>query len=155
MGEFPNKATQFKPGQSGNPLGGRVLGPEAQGLPKFDRHTFARIVWNTWNQSVEDLRRVATNPQSKAHEAWLAAAALKGIVSGDVKRLDWFCTRLGLPALVQYLDVNIQNEILGVDESMKQRMIRMVMNSKLMQDPDVRKQIIDVKPETEKNQKAE
>lgn len=136
-----------KPGETHNPNGRPPIAPEAVGLKKFDKDSFGRLVWQTWNHTVDDLKKIVSNPKSKVMDAWLASSALKGIARGDIRSLDWFCTRLGLPKVLELVDVNLNH---SVDESMKDKVIRMIAYSNLLKDPEVRKQIIDVTPQDSK-----
>lgn len=140
----------WQPGQSGNPEGRKPVPIELKSLNKTE---FAAQIWKTFNYTVEELTKIATNRQSKVSDAWLASSALKGIARGDFKALDWFCTRLGLPKLVEHLDVTVRDGD-PIESSMRDRMIRMVLHSGLLEDPEIRKQVIDVTPQPQNNQES-
>lgn len=93
-------ATQFKKGQSGNPLGGKLANPELRAIKRLTSIEVAEIGKLVISKNSAKLKAMiedsANNPESKhsALKIWIATVAYKGIKKGDAHALDILLNRL-------------------------------------------------------------
>lgn len=109
MGEYPNKDTQFKPGQSGNPNGRpkKIFNLiKESGYSKEDiRDAFDEIGW----QTMDDLNEVMLDPNKPVILKVIAKAFLRGADKGDFRYVSEILTHvLGKPK--EQVDVTTQGD---------------------------------------------
>lgn len=90
----PSKKGQFKPGQSGNPQGGKLHNPELRAIKRLTSAEVAEIGSLIVKKNIAGLQAVAKDPESSALKVWMAAIAIKGIKSGDASKLDVLLNRI-------------------------------------------------------------
>lgn len=97
---LPPKHSRFKPGQSGNPLGGKLHNPELRAIKRLTAHEVAEIGTLIISKNLTKLRAIVKdakdNPDSKHSglKSWIAMVAIKGISKGDAHALDVLLNRL-------------------------------------------------------------
>lgn len=96
----PPKTFQFKKGQSGNPLGGKLHNPELRAIKRLSRAEVAEIGTLIVSKNVTKLQAIVKdslkNPDSKhsALKAWMARIAIRGMAKGDAHAMDVLLNRL-------------------------------------------------------------
>lgn len=96
----PQNLKKFQPGQSGNPLGGRLHNPELRAIKRLTAHEVAEIGSLIVSKNLSKLRAIVKdardNPDSKHSglKSWIAMVAIKGISKGDAHALDVLLNRL-------------------------------------------------------------
>lgn len=78
---------QFKPGQSGNPEGGRAHNPIKKAMKKLTQKSFKKIVVAVCTGNLDELRRIAQNPNTPALQVGVANALMRAIREGDFDKL--------------------------------------------------------------------
>ena len=117
----------FKPGQSGNPLGPPVLPPEVKEARKLTRIEFERIASQYMQMTKEEITKKLQDPKSTTLELIVMTIIHKAVKDGDQHRLDFLLNRL-IGKVKDEVDVNVYpkptiiqkrdgtQEILGVEE---------------------------------------
>lgn len=88
------KATQFKKGVSGNPKGRLPLTKEQRAMRELTLDSLRNVIKASLTGNVDDLKEIATNPETSALEVGFATAVLKAIKSGDPAVLERFAERI-------------------------------------------------------------
>ncbi len=99
MPRIPPKHSQFKKGQSGNPLGGKLADPEMRAIKRLTKQEIAEIGSLLLKRNIAGLQKIVANakdPESKhsALKVWMATICIKGMQSGDAHKLDVLLNRL-------------------------------------------------------------
>ena len=94
MSGCPPKEYRWKPGQSGNPLGGKIANPALKRLKALTKEEMVDIGTLVVLGNIEELKAVAKDPHSTVLKAMMAAVAIKTIARGDPGALDCLLNRL-------------------------------------------------------------
>lgn len=90
----PPKSAQFKPGQSGNPLGGKLHNPAIRALTKLTVETYREVIELVLTGNLTDLKNMVENPKTPAIQVGVAAAFMKAIKSGDYAVIERIAERI-------------------------------------------------------------
>lgn len=88
------KAYQFKKGQSGNPLGGRLASGLSRQLRSLTLESYKEIIKLVMSGSVEALKEKAQDPKATALEVGIITSTLKAIKTGDYETLEKIVSRV-------------------------------------------------------------
>lgn len=84
----------FQPGQSGNPLGRKLENKDMKTLRHLTHAEIANVGKMVINGNVEEIQRMAKDPNSTGLQVWMCTIALKGINDGDMTKLDGLLNRI-------------------------------------------------------------
>ena len=90
----PNLAPPWKPGQSGNPEGGRKHNPEKKRIKKVTNELLQDLVDLALSGNVSELKRIIADPTSPALKVGIATALFTAIKKGDWKTLESIVERI-------------------------------------------------------------
>lgn len=96
----PPKKYQFKKGQSGNPLGGKLHNPVLRAIKRLTAAEVAEIGALILSKNFNGLKKLVEDAKSNdaskssALKTWIATVAMKGIAKGDAHALDVLLNRL-------------------------------------------------------------
>jgi len=98
---FPNKETQFKPGQSGNPAGRKKsqlsnlekMAGQEYGL-KLTKHDIALIMQWIIERTFTELKEIKENPNTPVFINALISAMEKDLKKGSIKTLEMIFDRI-------------------------------------------------------------
>jgi hypothetical protein len=82
--------TQFKPGQSGNPQGGKLHNADIRKLKSLGREQVAELGRLVLTNNYDDIVSVTKDENSSVLKLWMARVVLKGVSDGDVYILNTF-----------------------------------------------------------------
>jgi len=98
----------FKPGQSGNPEGGRRHNPAIKALKKITLEVYREIIELVLTENISELERIENDPQTPAIQVGAARAFRLGIQRGDWNLIEQFAARL-VGKIPDELNVRSQN----------------------------------------------
>lgn len=90
----PPKEYQFKKGQSGNPLGGKIHDQDLKRIKHLTKQELSEVANLIIKNNVEELKSLAKAPNSSVIQVMLASVAIKIISKGDMHALDVLLNRL-------------------------------------------------------------
>lgn len=79
---------KYKPGQSGNPKGGKKLDPMVKGATHLNNATVTLAIHKYYDLPREKLAELLKDPSTAAGDAMIISVMLHAIKTGDYKRLD-------------------------------------------------------------------
>lgn len=88
------KKHQFKPGQSGNPEGGRIINPALRTLSRLTVDTYREVIELVLTGNLAALRELVENPKTPAIQVGVATAFLKAIKNGDYAVIERIAERI-------------------------------------------------------------
>ncbi len=83
MPKIPPKKNQFKPGQSGNPLGGRAHNPMKKKIKRLTNEEIADLGALLLAKDFDAIDRIAEERKDSALKVWTATLIVKSIKRGD------------------------------------------------------------------------
>lgn len=90
----PPKHSQFKPGKSGNPEGGRAHNPALKALRKLTVESYREIIELVLTGNVAAIKKLAEDPKSTGLQVGISVAFLKAIKSGDYNVIERIAERI-------------------------------------------------------------
>ncbi len=90
----PPAEYQFKKGQSGNPLGGKLHNPELRAIKKLTAIEVAEVGSLLLDGNLAALKAVAKDPNATVLKVMIASVAVRTISKGDYGALDTILNRL-------------------------------------------------------------
>lgn len=117
----PPKHSQFKKGQSGNPLGGKLHAPEIRKLSKLTIETYREVIELVLTGDLEALKAMINNPKTPALQVGLATSMLKAIKNGDPNVFERFAERIvgKIPDVINVnaqTNANINQQVTVIDQ---------------------------------------
>lgn len=88
------KPFQFKPGQTGNPLGGKLMNPAIRALSKLTVEIYREVIELALTGNVDALHAVADHPDTPAIQVGIAKALLRAINEGDYTIIERLAEKL-------------------------------------------------------------
>lgn len=88
------KPTMIKKGEVRNPEGGRAHRPESRALRKVTNETVKEVIETGLTGTLDDLRKIAMDPNEAALKRGLAKAIGDAVAAGDVAILERLFERL-------------------------------------------------------------
>jgi Family of unknown function (DUF5681) len=88
------KPHQFKPGQSGNPEGGRKHNPIARVLKEITLETYRELIKVVLAGNLDHLRKIIKDPQSSALMVGIARSYVKAADAGDWETIEKITQRI-------------------------------------------------------------
>lgn len=128
------KPFEFKPGQSGNPSGRPKIAEEE----KLARENFRLALANLGTKTRKELQDIINDPNSPAAYVLQASALSHFLKKGNPGLLGEMNNRI----LGKQADIQIEQNTI-IDPDTKARMLKMVLQSNLLRDPEIRQQMID------------
>lgn len=90
----PPKDHQFKPGQSGNPLGSSVRQQVSSKMKRLTAEQLAEVGSLILDGNCEDLAKLALDREAPVLKVWFASVAVKAIAKGDAQSLNILLDRI-------------------------------------------------------------
>lgn len=87
------KETQFKPGQSGNPLGGKLHNQDLKRIRAMTTKEIEMMGTLLLDCNVRDLQNIIKDPASSSLKIVMASVLAKAIQNGDHKRMEALLSR--------------------------------------------------------------
>lgn len=124
---------KFKPGQSGNPNGGRAHNPITKALKNLTVETYREVIELVLTGNVDALKEMMADPKTSALQVGVATAFLKAIRTGDYAVIERIAERI-VGKIPDELNVNAKNlntttvnaaVAVVTDEELKARMARL------------------------------
>jgi hypothetical protein len=111
------KPHQFKPGQSGNPEGGKKHNKQIKKIRHLTQDQIAEIGGLLLGGKLSDLQDVAKDPKSPALKVWFASIIINGIKRGDPNILNAFLDRVvgKVADKIQSEHIHLVNEIKRIE----------------------------------------
>src|SRR6188474_1129849 len=79
-----NESTQFKKGQSGNPLGARLHDPEIKKLRQLTQNELKKVANMVVFGDYQELMKIAKSPKGSVLQVMLASVVTRIIAKGDM-----------------------------------------------------------------------
>lgn len=92
--KLPPVHTQFKKGQSGNPLGAKLHDPELKRIRKISNEMFQELVDLALSEDLSGLQKIIKDPKASALKVGVATSLVKAIQKGDWGTLERIVERL-------------------------------------------------------------
>lgn len=108
------KPYHFKPGQSGNPEGGRAHNPIKRALAKLTVDTYREVIEMVLTGNIDNLRAMIRDKKTSAIQVGIATAFVKAIESGDYGVIERIAERI-VGKIPDELNVNSKNLNVGVN----------------------------------------
>ncbi len=102
------KQHQFKPGQSGNPLGGKIHNPIKKALKNLTVKSYRRIIKAVCTGNLDNLEDIVKDPRSSALQVGIARALANAIKAGDYETIDKIAERI-VGKIPDEVNVNSKN----------------------------------------------
>lgn len=90
----PPKHSQFKKGQSGNPLGGKLQDPQLRMIRHLTKVELIEIGNLVIKNNIDELKAISKDPNASVIKVMIAAVSVKVIEKGDMHSLDVLLNRL-------------------------------------------------------------
>lgn len=84
----------FKPGQSGNPGGGKAYPEELHSVGKITRQHMEALLSHFLTMPIDKLKEMGKRTDIRAIDAMIVQIAIKAIVNGDTLRSNFLLDRL-------------------------------------------------------------
>ena len=90
----PSPQHRWKPGQSGNVQGGKLIDPDLKELRRLTKEELVEVGTLVVKGNVSTLKNIVKDRESSVLHAMVASVALRVIKQGDMHALDLFLNRL-------------------------------------------------------------
>jgi hypothetical protein len=94
MPKIPPKKNQFKKGQSGNPLGGKLHNPEIKKIKALTEAELIEVGAVVAKGKIGELKALMKNPETNTLQAMVAGLAVKAMIKGDAAAFNALMDRL-------------------------------------------------------------
>lgn len=99
---------KFKPGQSGNPEGGRLHDPVTKALKKLTVETYREVIEMVLTNDLLSLKKLAEDPKTPAIQVGVATTFMKAIQRGDYDVIERIAERI-VGKIPEEINVRSQN----------------------------------------------
>ena len=88
------KRFQFKPGQSGNPDGGKKHDPIKKVLKNLTIETYREVIEAVLTGNLENLKEMIENPKTSVLQVGIAKAIVRAVKEGDYEIIERIAERI-------------------------------------------------------------
>lgn len=131
---------RFKPGQSGNPEGGRAHNKEIKRIKHLTQDQIAELGSLLLAGNVEGIKSVVTDKDASALKVWFATIIMKGITKGDPLILNTFLDRVvgKIPERVQAEHIHLVDQIKRMEHMTDSELVKVAQGAiEMMKDDQV------------------